>query len=108
MSTAQRIVPSEPAAPPRARSYCPARISRVLAIPASARKWATGASAQQDSGIELRASERPAAESVPLRAIDRRHRQHNVNHLGRSDQRTALLKSEEAHISIRLIEAARL
>ena len=68
MGTAQRIVPSEPAAPPRARSYCPARISRLLAIPASARKWATGAGAQQDSRIDLRARKRGADESVPLRA----------------------------------------
>jgi hypothetical protein len=70
MATAQRIVPTEPAAPPRARSYRSARISRLLAIPASARKWATRAGAQQDSRIDLRAAKRGTDESVPLRAIN--------------------------------------
>src|ERR1700730_16624335 len=65
MGTAQRIVPTEPAAPPRARSYRSARISRLLAIPASARKWATGAGAQQDSRIDLRAGKRGADECAP-------------------------------------------
>jgi plasmid stability protein len=68
MGAAQRIVPPETAAPPRARSYCSARISRLLAIPASARKWATGAGAQQDSRTDVRAGRCGAAESVPLRA----------------------------------------
>src|SRR5882757_7472033 len=68
MGAARRIVPREPAAPPRARSYCSARISRLLAIPASARKWATGAGAQQDSRTDVRAGRRGAAESVPLGA----------------------------------------
>src|ERR1700693_1657637 len=70
MATAQRIVPAETAAPPRARSYCSSRISRLLAIPTSARKWATRAGAQQDSRIDLRAAKRGTDESVPLRAIN--------------------------------------
>src|SRR5258708_39881301 len=70
MGTDKRIVPAEPPAPPRARSYCSTRISRLLAIPASARKWATRAGAQQDSRIDLRAAKRGTDESVPLRAIN--------------------------------------